>query len=68
MSTDTPWTKATASSSTGACVELRRHSGRPEVRDSKHPEGSVLRLSTPSAATWLRAAQAGELDHLSAGV
>jgi hypothetical protein len=64
MNTDTAWLKATASNANGACVEMRRLAGRPEVRDSKHPEGAVLQLSPAGAAAWLEGAQKGEFDHL----
>ena len=61
---DTPWTKATRSADGGDCVELRRHAGAVEIRDSKDPTGPVLRLRGARVATWLAAARAGGLDHL----
>lgn len=64
MPTDTPWTKATASNPKGACVQVRLHHGRPEVRDSKNPDGPILELSPASTGAWLDAARSGELDHL----
>jgi hypothetical protein len=60
----TPWIKAAASSTAGSCVELRRHSGAVEVRDSKDPHGSVLRFSGAQLAAWLDGADTGELDRL----
>jgi hypothetical protein len=61
---DTPWTKATRSADGGTCVELRRHAGAVEIRDSKDPTGPVLRLRAARVATWLAAARTGGLDHL----
>ena len=61
----TPWIKATASGTTGNCVELRRFDGMIEVRDSKqHGTGPVLRFTGAEWAAWLDGARKGELDHL----
>jgi hypothetical protein len=64
MSPDTAWIKATASDTGGSCVQLRRHDGSPEVRDSKNPTGPVLRISPTGLSAWLDAARRGELDRL----
>jgi hypothetical protein len=64
MTSDTGWIKAAASNTGGNCVQLRRHQGAPEVRDSKNPTGPVLRISPPGLAIWLDAARNGELDRL----
>ncbi|MCE0535242.1 DUF397 domain-containing protein [Kineosporia rhizophila] len=64
MVSETPWIKASASNPNGACVQMRRQAGCPEVRDSKHPEGPALRLSPGCAAAWLQGARNGEFDHL----
>jgi hypothetical protein len=60
---DTPWVKATASA-TGTCVEMRRHGGLVEVRDTKDQAGAVLSFSGAEFAAWLDGAKQGEFDHL----
>jgi len=62
--TDTPWIKAARSGDQGACVEMRRHDGAVEVRDSKHPDGPVLRFTPREFAAWLDGARNAEFDHL----
>ena len=68
MSTDrgetTPWIKAGRSQSDGQCVEVRRHGGAVEVRDSKNPEGPSLRCAKTEFAAWLECAKSGDLDYL----
>lgn len=61
---ETPWIKASASDGGGQCVELRRHDGMIEVRDSKDPRGAVLRFRFDEFAAWLDGARSGEFDHL----
>jgi hypothetical protein len=61
---DTSWVKATRSGVQGDCVELRRHSGGVEVRDSKDPHGPVLRFTPSEFTAWLDAAKHAEFDHL----
>jgi len=63
-STDTPWVKATRSGDQGDCVEMRRHGGAVEVRDSKDPDGPVLRFTAREIAAWLDGAKQAEFDHL----
>ncbi|MBT0770002.1 DUF397 domain-containing protein [Kineosporia sp. J2-2] len=65
MTADISWFKASASDTGGACVEMRRHHGTPELRDSKNPTGAVLQLSPAGLTTWLTGARDGEFDHLS---
>jgi hypothetical protein len=60
----TPWIKASASDDDGSCVELRRHAGLIEVRDTKDPDGPVLRFTHAEFAAWLDGARRGEFDHL----
>ena len=60
----TPWVKASASDAEGQCVELRRHAGLVEVRDSKNPDGPVLRVGAGELAAWIDGAAKGEFDHL----
>jgi len=61
---DTPWIKATASGDQGDCVELRRHDGTIDVRDSKDPEGPVLHFTREEFTAWVDGAKKGEFDHL----
>jgi len=62
---DTPWIKAHASTDTGSCVEMRRHHGHIEVRDTKaHGTGPTLTFTTTEFAAWLDGATKGEFDHL----
>ena len=60
----TPWIKASRSDSAAQCVEMRRHAGAVEVRDSKDPEGPSLRYAPGEFAAWLDGAKNGEFDHL----
>jgi Domain of unknown function (DUF397) len=60
----TPWIKASRSGDQGDCVELRRHEGAIEVRDSKDRSGPVLRFTTSELAAWLDGAKRAEFDHL----
>lgn len=62
--TTTPWLKAVRSQQGADCVELRRHAGSVEIRDSKDPAGPRLRLAGTGLATWLDGARRGDLDHL----
>jgi hypothetical protein len=61
---ESSWVKASASDSGGQCVEMRRHDGMVEVRDSKDPQGPVLRFRAGEFAAWLDGARTGEFDHL----
>jgi Domain of unknown function (DUF397) len=63
-SADTPWIKATRSGTSGQCVEVRRHYGGVEVRDSKDPDGPVLRFTPSEFAAFLDGARKAEFDHL----
>jgi hypothetical protein len=60
----TPWIKAVASNQQGSCVEMRRHDGAIEVRDTKDRSGPVLRFTRAEFAAWLDGARGGEFDHL----
>jgi hypothetical protein len=42
---DTEWVKSPYSGGNGNCVELRRQGGMIEVRDSKDPNGPILRFT-----------------------
>lgn len=62
---DTPWVKAQASGGSGGnCVELRRHDGNIEVRDTKdHGTGPILRFTPAEFAAFLDGTRNGEFDH-----
>ena len=61
----TPWIKAVADDDGQHCVELRRHDGMIEVRDSKDGgTGPVLRFTSAEFAAWLDGVNKGEFDHL----
>ena len=60
----TPWVKASASQGEANCVEQRRHDDLIEVRDTKDPDGPVLRFTHTEFAAWLDGARRGEFDHL----
>jgi len=66
MTTETPWLKARKSSNSGSCVEVRRHGGAIEVRDSKDRSGPVLRFTGPEWDAFLDGARNREFDHLTA--
>ena len=64
----TEWIKATASGGSGGdCVEMRRQGAVVEVRDSKDPDGPVLRFTPSEVAAWLDGAKKAEFDHLIEG-
>jgi hypothetical protein len=58
------WRKAAASSANGACVELAALPDGVAVRDSKDPQGPVLRFARGELAAFLDGAKAGEFDAL----
>ena len=58
------WIKASASGQGGECVEMRRHDGAVEIRDSKDPHGPVLRFAGAQFAAWLDGAGSGEFSPL----
>jgi hypothetical protein len=62
--TDAPWIKASASASSGDCVEMRRTGDSIEVRDSKNPDGPRHTLTPDEFAAWLDAAKNGKFDPL----
>jgi hypothetical protein len=43
---------------------MRRSGDAIEVRDSKDPDGAVLRYTSAEWAAWLDGAKKGEFDHL----
>ncbi|MGH3729481.1 MAG: DUF397 domain-containing protein [Micromonosporaceae bacterium] len=66
MTGTTPWVKARKSGGNGGgCVELRRHEGMIELRDTKaHGTGPTLRFRPDELDAFLDGAKHGEFDHL----
>lgn len=62
--TTTLWIKARASGGGSNCVEVRRREDEIEVRDSKDPDGPMLRFSFAEMAAWFDGVRNGEFDHL----
>ncbi len=59
------WRKSTASTGNGECVELAAlPDGRVAVRDSKDPDGAILRFTRAEMRAWLHGVRAGEFDDL----
>jgi hypothetical protein len=64
MTEHDPWIKAKLSGDQGSCVEMRHTDAGVDVRDSKDPNGPVLRFTKAEFAAWLDGANKGEFDHL----
>jgi hypothetical protein len=64
MTEPTPWIKASRSREETTSVEQRRNGDVIEVRDSKDPDGPVLRFTQAEWDAWLDGARRGEFDHL----
>jgi hypothetical protein len=61
----TTWRKATKSNGSGSCVLMADlGDGRIGVRDSKDPDGPVLRFTRAEIDAWLDGARNGEFDEL----
>lgn len=57
------WRKASASASNGNCVEVApMPSGGVAVRDSKDPDGPILRFTAAEWAAFAEGMTAGEFD------
>lgn len=61
---ESAWRKASASAGNGQCVEVAALVGGVAVRDSKDPNGPVLRFTRTEIAAFLDGAKAGEFDDL----
>nr|MDT0663309.1 DUF397 domain-containing protein [Micromonospora sp. DSM 115978] len=60
MKPDTPWiTSSRSAGNGGECVEMRRHDGRTEVRDSKDQNGPVLTFSPTNWTAFTTGLRAG---------
>ena len=60
--TPAPWHKSTRSGGSGDCVEVARPAGVVLVRDSKDPDGPVLRFGLPAWRDFVAAVRAGSFD------
>ena len=58
------WRKAKSSMGNGACVELAPVNGMVAVRDSKDPDGPMLRYTAAEWNAFLDGAKRGEFDNL----
>ncbi|WP_232661413.1 DUF397 domain-containing protein [Pseudonocardia sp. TRM90224] len=56
------WRKSSFSGSNNECVEVRLGKNEVEVRDSKRPQGYVLRFTTAEWSVFLNGVRAGEFD------
>jgi hypothetical protein len=53
------WRKSLHSAANGACVEVASTDGEIAIRDSKNPNGPVLRYSTETWHSFLKATKRG---------
>ncbi len=58
------WRKSTRSGTEGNCVEVRALNSMIEVRDSKKPEGPVLRFTHAEWSAFVGGAEDGEFNLL----
>ncbi|MFD1542570.1 DUF397 domain-containing protein [Nonomuraea guangzhouensis] len=61
---DTDWKKSPYSGGNGNCVELRRHNGMIEVRDSKDPNGQVLHFTDSEILAFRHGLSDGAFDEI----
>jgi uncharacterized protein YmfQ (DUF2313 family) len=61
---DLNWRKAKRSISNGACVEVAVAAAAVAIRDSKNPDGEILRYSLNSWRSFIGGARMGCLDEL----
>jgi ABC-type amino acid transport substrate-binding protein len=60
---DMHWVKSTRSAANGACVEVAFvAAGAVAVRDSKDPDGPVLRFAAEAWRGFIESVQAGRFD------
>jgi len=58
------WRKAQSSIGNGACLELAPVDGMVAIRDSKDPDGPILRYTPAEWRAFLDGAKKGEFDNL----
>jgi hypothetical protein len=58
------WRKSTKTQNSGACIEVARVSDTVGVRDSKDPEGPVLKFTVREFEAFLDGAGKGEFNDL----
>lgn len=58
------WRKSSYSHDNG-CVSVAEIDGFCALRDSKDPEGPILRFTRAEMAAWIDGCKAGEFDDLS---
>jgi hypothetical protein len=56
------WRKAKRSAGNGACVEVAPANGKLLVRDSKDPDGSVMKYPGPSWRAFVADVREGQFD------
>ncbi len=57
------WKKSSRSGSNGgSCVEVRRRDGAIQVRDSKDPDGPILRFTAKEWEAFVGGTKDGEFD------
>ncbi|RSN14700.1 DUF397 domain-containing protein [Nonomuraea sp. WAC 01424] len=61
---DTDWKKSPFSGGNGNCVELRRHNGMIEVRDSKDPAGPILSFTDSEILAFRHGLGSGAFDEI----
>ncbi|MFD4400295.1 DUF397 domain-containing protein [Kitasatospora sp. NPDC058478] len=60
---DTTWRKSSYSGGQNGCIEVADgFTGVQPVRDSKDPDGPVLRFRSPAWRAFVAAVRAGEFD------
>jgi hypothetical protein len=57
------WRKARSSIGNGACVEVASMNGMVALRDSKDPNGTILKYSVTEWHAFLVGAKKGDFDH-----
>jgi len=68
MHDDSEWMMSSRSTGNGgSCVEVRRHAGLIEVRNSKRPAASTVHFTVEEWDSFLDGAKKGEFDGLLTG-
>jgi len=63
-SSELAWRKALRSTGNGACVEVAPAGGLIAVRDSKDPDGPILRYTQAEWDAFLHGVKHGEFDEV----